>query len=273
MVGKTGGIDTMSEKRISVSITAAVLAGACAFATPVSAADYFTGENIGRAIGAVTGAVIGNQVGHGGGRAAAVAIGTLGGYWIGGEVGRYLSGDDQAGINRSTETALDTGESQSWSNPESGVYSEVSVYDEPRRYASPRLTEAPALDYVNGYYQANSNVNVRGGPGTDYEILHGLSRGERVPVIGKVQGHDWYMIAEGGEGSGFVYAPLLSPAGDALAGNAVRDADTSGQLPRTYAVEESDCRLIHQEVTAPGMSPQSNEFRACRQADGRWVKV
>lgn len=263
----------MKRTRVHLSVMAAALAGSWAFTAPVVAADYFTGENIGRAIGAVTGAVIGNQVGHGGGRAAAVAIGTLGGYWIGGEVGRYLSQDDQAGIDRSTETALDTGESQSWSNPDSGVYSQVSVYDDPSARVAPRLAEAPTVEYINGYYRANSNLNVRGGPGTDYEILHGLSRGEQVPVIGKVQGRDWYMIAEGGEGSGFVYAPLLSPADGMLAGNAIRDADLSGQLPRTYAVDDQDCRLIRQQVTAPGMESQSNEFRACRQADGRWVKV
>ena len=136
------------------------------------------------------------------------------------------------------------------------------------------MQEPPPLEHINAYYVANSNVNVRGGPGTNYGILHGLKRGERVPVVGKVVDSDWYLIAEGGQGSGFVYAPLFTRSSpQAVAENAVRDASRDGYVPQTYAVTESQCRRITQEVRLPSGERQQHSFRACRQANGHWVEV
>ena len=244
-------------------------------AGPLKAESLFTRENVGKAVGAVAGGLVGSRIGEGRGKVAAVAAGTLAGYWLGGKVGRSLNDQDRTAISGTTEEALVTGESQSWSNPDTGVYTSVSVEDETGLGRGlPRLSEAPSLEYINAYYTASSNVNVRGGPGTDYGILHGLKRGERVPVLGKVVGHDWYMIAEGGEGSGFVYAPLFARSDvQAVAGNAIRESSGSGELPQTYAVAESQCRRITQEVVLPTGEREEQSFRACRQADGRWVRV
>jgi surface antigen len=238
---------------------------------------YLTGENVGKAVGAVAGALLGAQIGGGTGKLAAVAVGTLAGYWVGGEVGRRLSQRDQQGIAQTTQTALDTGETQTWRNPETGVYTRVSV-EEPPAGVGPRLrpalAEVPALELVNAYYTADANLNVRGGPGTDYVILRRLARGERVPVVGRVTGSDWYLIAEDGRGSGFVYAPLLAPAEPpAGSGNAIREAMLRREQPRGYPVEEDRCRLITQEVVLPDGSGRTHDFKACRQADGSWVEV
>lgn len=238
---------------------------------------YLTGENVGKAVGAVAGALLGSQVGGGKGKLAAVAVGTLAGYWVGGEVGRRLSRGDQQGIAQTTQEALDSGQVQSWENPETGVYTRVSVQDAPPGVSPrlrPRLEQVPPLDLVNAYYTADANINVRGGPGTDYVILRRLARGERVPVVGKVAGADWYLIAEDGQGSGFVYAPLLAPSGSrAGSGNAIREAMLAREQPRTYAVDEGQCRLITQEVVLPGGAPRTHAFKACRQADGSWLEV
>jgi surface antigen len=261
--------------RTSLAGLACVLAVTSGLAGTARAEDMFTKENVGKAIGAVTGALIGSQIGGGKGTLAAVAVGTLAGYWVGGKIGRSLSERDRAGIASTTEQALETGESQSWRNPETGVYTEVSVQEDTgysNRLGS--LQEAPPLEYMNAYYTAGSNVNVRGGPGTEYAIIHGLKRGERVPVVGRVMGRDWYMIAEGGQGSGFVYAPLFAQSDvQAVAGNAIRESTQSGELPQTYAVAETQCRMITQEVTLPSGERQTHSFRACRQADGSWVQV
>lgn len=254
---------------------ASIVAAASGLAGNAQGQDALTKENVGKAIGAVTGALIGSQIGGGKGKLAAVAVGTLAGYWVGGKIGRSLSERDRAGIASTTEQALATGEPQAWRNPETGVYTQVSVQDDPG-YPGRRgsLQEAPPLEYVNAYYTAGSNVNVRGGPGTEYAIIHGLKRGERVPVVGRVLDRDWYMIAEAGQGSGFVYAPLFAPSdGQAVAGNAIRESMRSGEVPQTYAVAESECRLITQEVTLASGERQTHSFRACRQADGSWVQV
>lgn len=237
-----------------------------------------TSENIGKAVGAAAGALLGSQVGKGRGRLAAVAIGTLAGYWAGGNIGRHLSSRDQAGIAETTEKALETDQDQTWRNPETGVYTKVSVQDDERGYARPRdegrLDQAPPLELINRFKTTNANVNVRGGPGTDYAILHTIAHGERVPVLGKVVGDDWYMIAEKGQGSGFIYAPLLSePDARLQATNAIRDSRLSGEQPRIYAVRENQCRIITQEVMVPDQGSNRHQFKACKQADGSWVEV
>ena len=239
----------------------------------------FTEENIGRAIGAVTGALVGSQVGGGRGRLVAVAVGTLAGYWIGGEVGRRLSQDDRAGIASTTQRALDTGEPQTWHNPDTGVQTRVSV-EEAANGASrgsglqPRLTQVPPLELVNAFFRADTNVNVRGGPGTDYVVLYRLTEGARVPVVGQVGGGDWYLIAPDGTGSGFVYAPLLSPWPEQPpTGNAIRTAMASGERPGIAALEQKRCSLIQQEVMLPDGTRSTHDFTACRQSDGTWVRV
>lgn len=236
----------------------------------------FTSENIGRAVGAAAGALLGSQIGEGNGKVAAVAIGTLAGFWIGGEVGRHLSRTDRAGIAGTTQQALDTGQAQSWRNPDTGVYTRVSVRDAgaaaDRGGLKPRLDQAPPLELMNALYVPDVNLNVRGGPGTDYEILYRLARGQPVPVIGRVVGSDWLMIA--GEGSGFVYGPLLSPARDQpAAGNAIRAAMTSGERPLTYAVAQQRCSLITQQVVLPDGTEDRHRFQACQQPDGSWVEI
>ena len=246
-------------------------------AGPAWAQSLMTGENVGRAVGAVAGALLGSQVGEGKGKLAAVAVGTLAGYWVGGSVGRQLSQGDRQGIAHTTQSALDSGETQTWRNPDTGVYTRVSVEDA-QRGMDPRLQPAvgqvPPLELVNAYYTAAANINVRGGPGTEYVILRRLARGERVPVVGRVVGADWYLVAEDGRGSGFVYAPLLDPSGPPLAaGNAIREAMARREHARSYAVDEGRCRVITQEVVTPNGGGRTHSFRACRQADGSWVEV
>ena len=237
-----------------------------------------TKENVGRAVGAAAGAFLGSKVGHGGGRVAAIAVGTLAGYWIGGEVGRRLSQTDRAGIAQTTQNALDTGQTQTWRNPDSGVYTQVSVREAgPVTGASslrPKLEETPSLELVNEFYVADANVNVRGGPGTEYVTVYRLANGERVPVVGKVADSEWAMVADQGKGSGFVYLPLFSRSElQPLSQNAIREALVTGQRPRTYFVEEQRCSVITQEVTLPNGATNTHEFKACQQPDGTWVQV
>lgn len=233
----------------------------------------FSKESIGKAVGAAAGALLGTQIGDGKGRLAAVAVGTLAGYWVGGRVGEHLSRRDQAGIAHSTQDALETGNTQTWRNPDTGVSTRVSVRDaapERQRGRAP-LQQAPTLELVNEYFMTNARINVRGGPGTDYQVLYQLAENESVPVIGKVVGENWLMLANSGEGSGFVYAPLMSRSGES--GNAIRDAIRRGESFKTYSVERRECRVINQEVMLPDDTSRSHEFKACRQSDGSWTEV
>jgi surface antigen len=54
---------------------------------------------------------------------AAVALGTLAGAYVGGEVGKSLDAADKAYMQRTTQATLEnnrTGQTATWSNPDSG---------------------------------------------------------------------------------------------------------------------------------------------------------
>ena len=253
-------------------------------AAPVYAQGWpqLTKENVSKGVGAVAGALLGSQIGGGRGKLAAVAVGTLAGYWVGGNVGRYLSNTDRAGISQATTQAIYSGQPVSWQNPDTGARTNVTVRDVPRnssnkysnnKHLKPALTQLPPVELINAYYSPTANINVRGGPGTDYLVVHKIHAGHSVPVIGKVLNTDWYLIAEKGQAAGFVFAPLLKLArNQSYADNAIRHASTGHQAGR-YVAKNQVCRIITQKVRLHNGRSDSNQFKACQQADGNWVKT
>lgn len=257
----------------------AVVSAITITATPVYAQGLpqLTTENVGRGVGAVAGALIGSQIGGGRGQLAAVAAGTLAGYWAGGSFGRYLSQTDRAGISQATNQALYSGQPVSWSNPDTGAQSTVTVRDVPgyttNSHLQPALAQLPPVELVNAYFAPSANINVRGGPGTDYAIVHKIAEGNAVPVIGKVINSDWLLIAEQGSAVGFVYAPLMQVArNQSYYDNAIRHASTGDQAGR-YIAQKQPCRIITQKVKLNDGRSDSTQFKACQQADGNWVKA
>ena len=176
-------------KRTALIFGLCVALGAVS-ATPAAAQerkkekDSGNSELVGRLLGAGVGALLGSQVGGGKGKLAAVAVGALAGAWIGGELANRLTQSDQQGIARTTNTALDTGESQTWTNPDTGVKTNVQAKErtvERVPAASEGLKsrpwETPPLEYVNAHYQVVRGSNVRSGPGLNYPIYFVASPG------------------------------------------------------------------------------------------------
>ena len=251
----------------------------CIVATPASAQKWpeWNKQNVGRGLGAITGAILGSKVGGGSGRDVAIAAGTLAGLWAGGKVGGRMTQIDRQVMNKSTSKAVSTGQTSVWRNPDTGTRTRVSARDyTPRptnRNLKPALRELPAVELLNTYYTPTKNINVRGGPGTDYEILHNIRKGEPVPVVGKVLNTNWYLIAEQGRASGFLYAPLMMvDQQQARLGNAVRDASNYRQAGR-YVAQNSRCRVITQQISLRGGESEKHQFNACQQANGNWVKI
>jgi hypothetical protein len=56
----------------------------------------------------------------------------------------------------------------------------------------------------------NSDINVRQGPGTTYNLVGGAKQGERFKVTGKNQAGDWWQIDYNGQ-SGWVFGQLVTP--------------------------------------------------------------
>ena len=61
-----------------------------------------------------------------------------------------------------------------------------------------------------------SGANVRGGPGTEYEVIGGIKEGDTVPVLGISAGGTWYAIDFGSarEGRAWVSAQVATFAGN-----------------------------------------------------------
>ncbi len=235
-----------------------------------------TKENIGKGLGAITGAIIGSKIGGGHGTTAAIAVGTLAGYWAGGQIGAKLSEKDRKGIDQATSQAVSTGKTTTWKNPDTGTSTRISVKDvksSTTATGKAPLEKLPPIELINAYYTPTNDINVRGGPGTEYSVLHSIRKGEAVPVAGKVLGSNWYLIAEQGKASGFLYAPLmnLSPT-QPITSNAIREASAIAQ-PGRYTAQSNNCRIITQKVSLSSGSSESHQFKACQQANGNWAKI
>ncbi|MCZ7597324.1 MAG: hypothetical protein M5U09_05610 [Gammaproteobacteria bacterium] len=59
--------------------------------------------------------------------------GPLAGYWLGGKLSEHLNETDRVGIASTTERAIQTGSTSTWTNPDTGTSTRVMVSDVERR--------------------------------------------------------------------------------------------------------------------------------------------
>ncbi|WPZ35920.1 SH3 domain-containing protein [Thalassobaculum sp. OXR-137] len=266
--------------------TALALAGALALqpmaAAPVLAQDAsnnstlgISNKNIGRVLGGIGGALLGSQIGGGSGKMVAVAAGAIGGLFLGGEVADYLTERDQQGIADTSQQALNTGQTQTWTNPDTGTTTTAEVQQVTYRPAptatatqdSSKLAwRVPTMQLVGADYAATTKTNVRGGPSTNYAIMDQLESGETVRVVGKVANENWYMISRNGIGKGFVFGDLL---------RRVDSGTYTAERPQSSAtqVNARECSIITQRVETTNGRTETREAQACQRADGSWELV
>lgn len=87
------------------------------------------GELFGTLAGAAIGGLVGSQFGSGTGKGVAIGAGVVAGGFLGNRIGKELSCKDQEYHYDTTQNALETqktGESSSWTNPDSGHSGEVT---------------------------------------------------------------------------------------------------------------------------------------------------
>lgn len=253
--------------RCALALAATLVVGGC------QAGDG-DDQTIGTLLGGVGGAILGSQIGSGVTRVVATVAGTVGGALLGREIASWLGQDDQEQVASSTQEAIQTGENQRWSNPESGTSGEVSVRDAGQRSGATavqvqrdRVEEIPPLDMIGASYVATSAVNVRGGPGTDYRRVGGLAEGERVHVIGRVQDSDWLLIAQGGAAAnGFVAGGFLRPA---PADTIMVEAPAAEPGATTATVEATrQCREVEQTIVLADGRQESETYTVCMGPNG-----
>ncbi len=127
----------------------------------------------------------------------------------------------------------------------------AEVTPEPTVEATPEDTaagETPAVDEVFATVSSSGNVRVRGGPGTDFDIVDNLANGTRVQVLGYNDAGDWVNVRLDDGVEGWISASLL-------------DIATPKRAPKPPVISKRTVsKPVQQddptpEVTAPEASP------------------
>jgi len=232
-------------------------------------------EELGTVFGAALGGLVASHVANDD-REIWIAAGALAGGFLGNRLGRYLDEQDQQRMALATQQAVATGDAQSWTNLENNTSGRVRVIDTEVKSNSvtvpilrERISRVPPLDIIGETYRSMNSSNLRGGPSTDYVIVGNLQPGEIVNVIGQVQGANWYMISQGGVGSGFIYAPLVEAASDAQIDDSGFDAGTD-EVMEAQIADHQVCRTVEQSITLADGSTHQSTMEACQGPHG-WV--
>ncbi len=211
----------------------------------------------GAVIGGVLGGVLGNRIAGRGSRTLGTIIGGALGAATGSAIGCKLQRNDQAKAERAMETAVQTGQNQSWQSEDTGASGKVVVGNAALAGAGlADLKLANGVDPASGYskvggsYVATAAANIRSMPSLDGKIVGKLETGQLVWVPASVQGAPWYLISDQGVGQGYVSNALLR-----------RDSTATA----------SNCRMVKQTVDVPGDGSASETYNACKGSDGRWV--
>lgn len=81
--------------------------------------------------------------------------------------------------------------------------------------ATPAPTDTSAS--VNPQASPQSTMNVRGGPGTEYDVVASIQEGTSVPILAKNPAGDWWQVQLDNGGTGWLYGPLVNASGDTSA--------------------------------------------------------
>lgn len=233
-------------------------------------------------LGAVTGAAVGAILADN--KYVGAVIGAVLGGVIGKSWGDWLDEKDQESVVNSTEDTITTGDTNEWYNPDngnSGTTEVVSTQKQKQMIDMPvlkdRISKVPPLDIIGETYKINlkddgttGNVNLRGGPGTDYVVVDSLPRGMNINVVGKVTDKNWYMVSENGVGSGFIHSSLLRPAPEEVVTES-EQFDKSEIVQKSVDTEKT-CRTVQQTVTRKDGSERQEEIKACQGPNG-WEVV
>lgn len=86
------------------------------------------GGLIGSIAGSIGGSYLGGYLGGGtAGRILGAVAGGVGGHYLGAEIGRRLGQEDQRRMTETSQRAFETGETKTFSNPDSGVKGKAEV--------------------------------------------------------------------------------------------------------------------------------------------------
>lgn len=256
----------------------------CALALNLSGCETlpespFTKEQIGSVLGAAVGLVAASELCDGDNKELCYLASTALTTYVGNRIGKHLDEQEKLEMAQATRQSLVSGQTQSWSNAENNISGSVKVVESATveapvkvKVLKEKVKEVPPLDIMGETFQVNNDINVRGGPSTDYQVVGSLKGDEVINVVGKVQGTNWYLISQDSVGSGFVRSDLVRPAPEAvlLASDKVYADD---ELAETQISDTQLCRTVEQSVTLADGSVASDSVQACQGANGWVVKA
>lgn len=219
-------------------------------------------DRTGAIVGGLAGALVGSQVSKN-----ERALGAIVGAGLGAAAGNYfgcrMNNDGRNRAEGAVRTALETGRSQTWSDPSSGASGRVEIIsdgrDRPGSYGPPM--DVRDLRYARGVeriytlqpaaptYVSRGRINMRAAPGTSARVIDQLRPGEEIRVAGASNG--WLAVLEEGRIEGYVAASTVRPAGGGYADN-------------------RGCRTVEQTISQRGYPNETNRFNACRDTRGEW---
>lgn len=182
------------------------------------------------------------------------------------------------------EEAIATGETQTWSNAQSGASGTVTSTPAPPKPAAPVEIKAvpgsigtpPEMIAVGERYvvKGDTGVNVRGGPGTSYAVVASLAAKEQIMAIGKTTAGDWYMVGRGDVAIGYVAASLIQKAAAVIAAAPTQAAPPPppANAEPAKVVMSAECFTTTQTVKLADGSSQQAEVTSCRTPNG-WAQV
>lgn len=100
-------------------------------------------------------------------------------------------------------------------------------------------TLQPSATYSGPTVFAADQVNIRSGPGVQYDLIGVMIAGQTALAIGRSAGKDWIQISyPGGPGGiAWVYAPLVSLRAGTIDGLQIGEAPATATLPPTPSPE------------------------------------
>ena len=255
----------MTRKALAALLCATALAAPAAPAAARGIGSLYSCDAPGQAnttgavVGGLVGALAGSQISKDN-RALGAAIGAGIGAAIGNSVGCRMDRNARQDAQQAFERALETGRTQTWSDPQTGATGRIEVVGRSEPGFRPststgrwRFAEgvAPAVRVAStgGAYAASSRVNVRAAPSANAAVIDRLQAGETIQVAGSVAG-GWLAVEEDGRIQGYVSRSVVQP----------RDGGQGG----------GDCRRVEQTITERGQATVRERFDACRSASGEW---
>ncbi len=130
-----------------------------------------------------------------------------------------------------TNVVTDTSAAATDAEGQADAKTESAAAQEEAPTNTPTVTPAPTE--TKPIAQAASIVNLRGGPGTNYDLAGSLQATEPVEVIAKNAAGDWWQVRLASGGVAWVYAPLVTVTGATDAIAVAVDIPTPPPVPPT----------------------------------------